>query len=67
MHGRRREQDLPGRQGATLFAYLVSNRRRAVTREEMLGAIWADDPPPQPYTALRHSCRNFEVSWVRIS
>jgi DNA-binding SARP family transcriptional activator len=51
--GRRREGDVPGRQGLVLLAYLVMNRRRPIAREELLAAIWGDNPPPQPYTALR--------------
>jgi SARP family transcriptional regulator, regulator of embCAB operon len=38
--GRRVEGDLPGRQGRLLLAYLVTNRDRTVTREEVLEALW---------------------------
>ena len=40
--GRRVEQELPGRQGRLVAAYLVSRRDRAVSREELLEALWAD-------------------------
>jgi DNA-binding SARP family transcriptional activator len=40
--GRRIEADLPGRQGRLLFAYLVVNRTRATTRDELIGALWPD-------------------------
>jgi DNA-binding SARP family transcriptional activator len=40
--GRRVEGDLPGRQGRLLLAYLVRNRDRTVTREEVLDALWPD-------------------------
>ena len=42
LDGRRVEQELPGRQGRLLLAYLVSNRARTVTRDELLGALWPD-------------------------
>lgn len=37
---RRIEADLPGRQGRLLFAYLVVNRLRAMSREELAEALW---------------------------
>jgi len=40
--GRRVEGDLPGRQGRLLFAYLVTSRDRALTREEVVEALWPD-------------------------
>ena len=40
--GRRVEGDLPGRQGRLLLAYLVANRDRTTTREEVLDALWPD-------------------------
>jgi DNA-binding SARP family transcriptional activator len=40
--GRRVEGNLPGRQGRLLLAYLVTNRDRTVTREEVLEALWPD-------------------------
>jgi SARP family transcriptional regulator, regulator of embCAB operon len=36
---------LPGRQGRTLLAYLVVNRRREVSRGQLIDAIWPDEPP----------------------
>lgn len=38
--GRRIEPDLPGRQGRLLFAYLVVNRLRTVSRDELVEAVW---------------------------
>jgi DNA-binding SARP family transcriptional activator len=40
--GQRVEDRLPGRQGRLLFAYLVSNRGRALTRDELVAALWSD-------------------------
>ncbi|MEN2742250.1 BTAD domain-containing putative transcriptional regulator [Microbacterium sp. X-17] len=38
--GERLEDALPGRQGRLLFAYLVLNRHRPCTREELAEAVW---------------------------
>jgi len=44
---------LPGAQGRLLFAYLVTNRPRLVTRAELAEALWPEAPPSQPANALR--------------
>src|SRR5215217_2500264 len=41
--GRRREGDLPGRQGRLALAYLALNTGRPVTRERLIAALWGDD------------------------
>jgi len=46
------EQRFPGRQGRTLFAYLICNRLRPVTREEIAGVLWPDEVPLAWETAL---------------
>ncbi len=43
--GERIEQRLPGRQGRLLFAYLVLKRHRPAGRDELIEAIWPDQPP----------------------
>src|SRR4051812_16421473 len=40
VEGHRVEGDLAGRQGRLLVAYLVANRDRTVTREEVIEALW---------------------------
>jgi DNA-binding SARP family transcriptional activator len=40
IEGRRVEEALPGRQGRVAFAYLAANRRRTVTRDELVEALW---------------------------
>jgi DNA-binding SARP family transcriptional activator len=50
--GRRIEDALPGRQGRTLFAYLVSNRSRMATRPELVEALWPEGAPDAADTAL---------------
>jgi DNA-binding SARP family transcriptional activator len=52
LHGSRVEQRIPSRQARTLFAYLVLQRPRAVGRDELIEAIWADSPPRNHAQAL---------------
>jgi DNA-binding SARP family transcriptional activator len=40
LDGRRVESELPGRQGRILLAFLVTNRLRTVTRDEVIDALW---------------------------
>jgi DNA-binding SARP family transcriptional activator len=40
--GARVEDELPGRQGRLLFAFLVLNRNRTLARDELAAALWAD-------------------------
>jgi DNA-binding SARP family transcriptional activator len=40
--GVRVEQELPGRQGRLLVAYLIANRDRVVARDELLDVLWPD-------------------------
>ncbi len=39
------EESFPSRQGRIAFAYLMLNRHRPVPRQELVSAIWEDDPP----------------------
>ncbi len=43
--GERLDSRLPGRQGRLLFAYLVLNRHRLTSRDELAEAIWPRQPP----------------------
>ena len=52
LDGERVERRLPGRQGRLLFAYLAATRVRAVTRDELLGALWPERPPSAADGAL---------------
>jgi DNA-binding SARP family transcriptional activator len=38
--GRRVEEELPGRQGRLLLAFLAANRLRTVTRDDAVAALW---------------------------
>jgi len=42
VHDRRLEDQLPGRQGRLLFAYLAAHRIRPVSRHELKDALWPD-------------------------
>jgi SARP family transcriptional regulator, regulator of embCAB operon len=50
--GRRIEQELPGRQGRLLFAYLAVNRDRVASRDELTEALWPEGLPSAPDLAL---------------
>ena len=41
--GRRIEEALPGAKGQLLFAYLVLNRYRRISRDELLNAVYGED------------------------
>ncbi|MFL5962342.1 MAG: BTAD domain-containing putative transcriptional regulator [Gaiellaceae bacterium] len=41
LDGRRVEDELPGRQGRILLAFLVTHRLRTVRRDELVDALWA--------------------------
>ena len=43
--GERLEDRLPGRQGRLLFAYLVLNRHRPSSRDQLVEALWPDQLP----------------------
>ena len=50
--GRRVEDELPGRQGRLLFAYLALNRERPVRRDELVDVVWDENPPGSPDAGL---------------
>lgn len=51
--GRHVTPELRGRQGRVLLAYLVMNRGRPLSRDELIAAIWPQRPPADPAAALR--------------
>jgi DNA-binding SARP family transcriptional activator len=53
VNGRHVTPALRGRQGRVLLAYLVLNRGRPVSRDELVTAIWPDNPPISPAASLR--------------
>ena len=50
--GRPLEKALRGRLGRLLFAYLVLNRERTVTRDELVDRLWDESPPDSAATTL---------------
>jgi DNA-binding SARP family transcriptional activator len=52
LDGHRIDAELPSRQGRLLFAYLVLNRERAVTRDQLIEAMWPRATPPAAASAL---------------
>ena len=52
IRGRRVEAALPSRQGRLVFAYLVLHRARAVSRDELIEALWPGRAPASPGTLL---------------
>jgi SARP family transcriptional regulator, regulator of embCAB operon len=51
-NGERLDGHLPGRQGRLLFAYLVLNRHRLVSRDELVEALWPLGAPSAIETGL---------------
>ena len=49
---RRVEDALPGRQGRQLFAYLLLNRLRPLSRDQLVDALWPQGAPAAADTAL---------------
>jgi len=50
--GRRLDAELPGRQGRVLLAYLVLERHRPVSRDELVEAVWPEGAPAASDAAL---------------
>lgn len=50
--GRRRERELPGRLGRILLGFMVLNRRRALTRDELIDALWPNGAPDEARATL---------------
>ena len=51
--GRRIDAELRGRQAGVLFVYLVLNRGRTVSRDELTAVIWPEEAPPRATSNLR--------------
>jgi SARP family transcriptional regulator, regulator of embCAB operon len=52
LDGRRVEDALPGAKGRLLFTYLVLNRDRRVSRDELLTAIYGEEASPDQHSSL---------------
>ena len=52
LEGERLEDSLPGVKGRLLFAYLVLNRARRLSRDQLLIAVYGDDAAPEQSSSL---------------
>ena len=52
LEGRHVEHALPGPKGRLLFAYLVLNRDRRISRDELLTAVYGPEASPDQYPSL---------------
>src|SRR5215213_8279031 len=52
LSGRRVEEQLPGNKGRLLFAYLVLNRARRISRDELLTAVYGEEASPDQHPSL---------------
>lgn len=52
LDGRRIEQELPGRQGRLVFAYLIANRSQPTSRDELADALWPERAPTAVDSAI---------------
>ena len=52
LDGRRVEDALPGAKGRLLFAYLVLNRDRRISRDELLTAVYGQEASPDQHPSL---------------
>src|SRR5215216_6786948 len=52
LEGRRVEDALPGGKGRLLFAYLVLNRDRRMSRDQLLTAVYGEDASPDQHPSL---------------
>jgi DNA-binding SARP family transcriptional activator len=52
LDGRRVERSLPGAKGRLVFAYLVLNRDRRMSRDELLTAVYGEDASPDQHPSL---------------
>lgn len=52
VQGRKVDGDLPGAKGRLLFAYLVLNRERSMTRGELLMAVYGEGVSPDRHPSL---------------
>ena len=57
LDGQRIEHGLPGRQGRLAFVYLVAHRKRPVTRDELVDALWVEAPAGDALSPLLSKLR----------
>ena len=67
-HGERMiaDRDLPGRPGRMAFVFLAVNRRRPVSRGDLVEAIWGGDPPGDVDASLNAILSRLRAAMRRI-
>lgn len=65
--GERIENEMPGRQGRLLFAFLVSQQGRRVSRSDMVKLLWNGTPPNEPDTALAALLAKLRKSMSKVN
>ena len=63
--GQAREDQLHGRQGRLLFAFLVLNRQRPTSRDALVEAIWGEDGTPPSEGRWPRCSRACAARWRR--
>jgi DNA-binding SARP family transcriptional activator len=61
--GERRDGRLRGRHGRMLLVQLVLNRSRAVSRSELIDALWGEALPHDPSASLRAHLSRLRSTW----
>jgi len=61
------ERDLAGRQGRLAFAFLVSERHRPVSKDELAGVVWPDTTPRELDVALSAILSKLRSAFKRAS
>ncbi len=59
------ERDLAGRQGRLAFTFLVSERQRPVTKEELIAVVWPDTLPREIEGALNAILSKLRAAWKK--
>jgi DNA-binding SARP family transcriptional activator len=59
------ERDLAGRQGRLAFTFLATEHHHAVSRDQLVCAVWGDDPPRETDAALNAIVSKLRTSFKR--
>lgn len=60
------QSQLPGRQGRLALAYLVLHRTRPVPRDELIDALWPDQPPRSADAALNAVVSKLRSGFTKV-
>jgi SARP family transcriptional regulator, regulator of embCAB operon len=59
------ERDLAGRQGRLAFAFLISERQRPVSKDELIAVVWPDAPPRELDVSLNANLSKLRAVFKR--